>query len=98
MSKETEKAGTPIERVQLGVRLEKNLVKVLKGLAEFKDMSLGEFLESVILHTFTPAPGQKGQWCASPLSEADLAVLKQLRKIYGVTWDAHAFQRFEEKS
>jgi hypothetical protein len=25
------------ERVQLGVRMEKNLVKVLKGLAEFND-------------------------------------------------------------
>ena len=94
MSEEAKKAGTPITRVQLGVRLEKNLVKVLKGLAEFKDMSLGEFLESIILHSFTPAPGQEGQWCASPLSKEDLAVLKQLREIYDLTWDAHSFQRF----
>src|SRR5205807_10353709 len=30
------------ERIQCGVRLEKNLVKVLKGLAEYLDISLAE--------------------------------------------------------
>lgn len=33
-----------IERVQLGVRMETRLVKVLKGLAEFNDETLGELL------------------------------------------------------
>jgi hypothetical protein len=31
-----------VERVQTGVRLEKRLLKVLKGLAEYLDLSLGE--------------------------------------------------------
>ena len=86
----------PIERVQLGIRMEKNLVKVLKGLAEFKDMTLGEFFESIILHAFTPAPGEEGRWSASPLAREDLAVLDQLKEIYGVQKIAHAYQRFEE--
>ena len=31
-----------VERVQTGVRLEKRLLKVLKGLAEYHDMTLGD--------------------------------------------------------
>jgi len=41
-----------VERVQTGVRLEKRLLKVLKALAELKDMSLGDLLEGVVLHAF----------------------------------------------
>lgn len=41
-----------IERVQTGVRLEKRLLKVLKGLAEYLDLSLGELLEAIALHAF----------------------------------------------
>ena len=33
-----------VERVQTGVRLEKRLLKVLKGLAEYLDLSLGDLL------------------------------------------------------
>ena len=42
----------PIERVQTGVRLERNLLKVLKGLAEYLDLSLGDLLEGIVLHSF----------------------------------------------
>ena len=38
-----------VERTQTGVRIEKSLLKVLKGLAEYCDMSLGDLLEGVIL-------------------------------------------------
>ena len=41
-----------IERVQTGVRLEKRLLKVLKALAEFYDMTLGDLLEGIVLHAF----------------------------------------------
>ncbi len=41
-----------IERVQTGVRLERRLLKVLKGLAEYHDMALGELLEGIVLHAF----------------------------------------------
>ncbi len=41
-----------VERVQTGVRLEKRLLKVLKAVAELKDMSLGDLLEGIVLHAF----------------------------------------------
>ena len=34
-----------IKRTQTGVRLESSLLKVLKALAEYLDMSLGDLLE-----------------------------------------------------
>ena len=87
-----------IERVQLGVRMEKNMVKVLKALAEFKNMTLGEFFESIILHSFTPIPGQEGEQACSPVSKEDLKALQQFKKIYGVEWDSHSYMQFEESS
>jgi predicted DNA-binding ribbon-helix-helix protein len=41
-----------IERMQTGVRMEKRLLKVLKAVAELKDMSLGDLLEGIVLHAF----------------------------------------------
>ena len=41
-----------IERIQTGVRMEKRLVKVLKAIAEYHDMSLGDLLEGIVLHAF----------------------------------------------
>ena len=41
-----------VERVQTGVRMEKRLLKVLKGLAELKDLTLGDLLEGIVLHAF----------------------------------------------
>ncbi|MBZ5547785.1 MAG: hypothetical protein LAO22_07430 [Acidobacteriia bacterium] len=41
-----------IERVQTGVRMEKRILKVLKGFAEYHDMSLGDLLEGIVLHAF----------------------------------------------
>jgi hypothetical protein len=45
-----------IERVQTGVRIERRLLKVLKGLAEHLDMPLGELIEGIVLHAFEGAP------------------------------------------
>ena len=41
-----------VERVQTGVRMEKRVVKVLKALAEYLDISLGDLLEGIVLHAF----------------------------------------------
>ena len=41
-----------IERVQTGVRIERRLLKVLKALAEYKNMTLGDLLEGIVLHSF----------------------------------------------
>ena len=87
-----------VERVQLGVRMEKKMVKVLKGLAEYRDMTLGQLLEKIVLHSFEPVPGQEGEMCASPYSKESLAVIASLKKMYGMDFDTHASRRFQETS
>jgi len=41
-----------VERIQTGVRMEKRLLKVLKAFAEYKDITLGDLLEGIVLHAF----------------------------------------------
>ena len=60
-----------VERVQTGVRMEKRLLKVLKGLAELKDLSLGDLLEGIVLHAFEGKP---------PFSKETLAQIVELKK------------------
>jgi hypothetical protein len=79
----------PVERVQLGVRMEKHLVKVLKGLAEFEGITLGQLLEKIVLHTFVPVPGQEGEMCASPHGKKALVAITDLKRVYGMDYDAH---------
>ena len=62
-----------IERVQTGVRIEKRLLKVLKGLAEYHDMTLGDLLEGIVLHAF------EGK---APFNEKNLQKIKDLKSIY----------------
>jgi hypothetical protein len=81
-------------RVQLGVRLEKNLVKVLKGLAEFNDETLGELLERIVRHSFEPVRGDEGESCASPHSKRQLAALSELKRVYNLDDDVHATRQF----
>jgi len=86
----------PIERVQLGVRMEKRLVKVLKGLAEFQNVSLGQLLENIVLHSFEPMPGEEGEWAASPHGKKALAAVADLKKVYGMDYDVHSAREFRE--
>ena len=65
-----------VERIQTGVRMEKRLVKVLKALAELKDLTLGDLLEGIVLHAFE---GKRA------LSAETLQQVEQLRRIYGLT-------------
>lgn len=73
-----------VERVQTGVRLERRLVKVLKALAEHKDMTLGNLLEGIVLHAF------EGKM---PFGEDTLRVIADLKRIYGLDLDASASHR-----
>ena len=41
-----------VTRVQTGVRIEQRMLKVLKALAEYLDISLGDLLEGIVLHAF----------------------------------------------
>ncbi len=86
----------PVERVQLGVRMEKRLVKVLKGLAEFDGITLGQLLEKIVLHSFEPVPGEEGEMAASPHSKRELAAIVDLKRIYGLDYDTHAARDFRE--
>lgn len=74
--------------------MDKNLVKVLKGLAEFNDETLGELLEKIVLHSFDPVPGDEGESCASPHSKRALEVIDTLRTLYDVPADPHASRGF----
>jgi len=72
-----------VERVQTGVRIEKRLLKVLKGLAEYHDMTLGDLIEGIVLHAF------EGK---APFSEQNMKKIKDLKSIYelDLTWqDSH---------
>ena len=79
----------PVERVQTGVRLEKRLLKVLKGLAEYHDMSLGDLLEGIVLHAFDGK---------APFGSESRALIGELKKIYGLDLDATASHRLIERA
>jgi hypothetical protein len=91
-------APVSVERVQIGARLEKRMVQVLKGLAEFKGISLGELIEEIVLHSFEPVPGQEGQATASAHSVRSLQAIADLKKVYGMDYGTHANYRFHDKN
>ena len=64
-----------VERVQTGLRIEKRILKVLKGLAEYHDISVGDLLEGVVLHAF------EGK---APFGQQSREVIARLRKVYGL--------------
>jgi hypothetical protein len=80
-----------IQRVQTGVRIEARLLKVLKGLAEYLDLSLGDLLEGIVLHSFEQKP---------TFDEATLKSIEQLKRVYGLELtaaDSHRLRETEEK-
>ncbi len=77
-----------VERVQTGVRMEKRLLKVLKALAEYHDLSLGDLLEGIVLHAFDGKP---------PFSPETLERSAQLKKIYGLDLDSGASHHLSEE-
>jgi hypothetical protein len=76
-----------IARVQTGVRMEKRLLKVLKALAEYHDLTLGDLLEGIVLHAFDGK-------CA--FEKASLARIRDLRKFYGLDLSSGASHRLIE--
>lgn len=68
-----------VDRVQTGVRLERRLLRVLKALAAYLDLSMGDLLEGVLLHAFD------GRTPFSPETRAQIATL---RSVYGLTLTA----------
>lgn len=89
MTSPTSKNRAAVQRVQTGVRMEKRMVKVLKGLAEYLDMSLGDLLEGIVLHAFEGA---------APFGEQTLAKVSQLREVYGLDLTKEDAHRLVESS
>jgi hypothetical protein len=76
-----------IIRVQTGVRIEKRMLKVLKALAEYFDVSLGDLLEGMVLHAF------EGKVL---FNTETLELIEGLKKIYRMDYDASASHHLVE--
>ncbi len=76
-----------VVRVQTGVRMEKRLLKVLKAFAEYHDLTLGDLLEGIVLHSFDGK---------TPFSRESLDRIKALKKFYGLDLDANASHQLKE--
>ena len=76
-----------VTRVQTGVRLERRTVKVLKALAEYLDMTLGDLMEGIFLHVF------EGK---TPFGDRTLEQIGRLKEVYGLDLDAAASHRLRE--
>jgi predicted DNA-binding ribbon-helix-helix protein len=81
--------GIPVERVQTGIRIERRLLKVLKGIAEYHDMTLGDLLEGICLHAI------EGK---APFGKETLAVAAELKRVYGLELGADASHRLSESA
>lgn len=77
-----------IERVQTGVRIEKRILKVLKGLAEQYDMSLGDLLEGMSLHCFEGKP---------PFPPESLEKIQKLKDVYDLDLTAEDSHKLTER-
>ena len=77
-----------VERVQTGVRIEKRILKVLKALAEYHDITLGDLLEGIVLHSFDGK---------CPFGKPSLETIARFKEIYGLDLDASASHRLVEQ-
>ncbi|WIT14275.1 hypothetical protein PFX98_11825 [Paucibacter sediminis] len=76
-----------VERVQTGFRMEKRMLKVLKALAEYHDLALGDLVEGIVLHAF------EGK---SAFGAQSLERIADLKRIYGLELGAEAAHRLTE--
>jgi catechol 2,3-dioxygenase-like lactoylglutathione lyase family enzyme len=84
-----------IERVPFETRIEKRLASLLADLARHKNMTLGEMLEEMFLHSFEKVPSGG---VASPHTEKTLSYIKALKEKHGIDYDTHGSYRFIEKT
>jgi hypothetical protein len=82
-------ANKVIQRTQTGVRIESSLLKVLKGLAEYTNLSLGDLLEGIVLHSF------EGK---APFSDKTIEAIEKLKSVYGCTLTAADSHKLDEVS
>lgn len=78
-----------VQRVQTGFRIEKRILKVLKALAEYHDMSLGDLIEGIVLHVF------EGK---VPFNNVNLKKIQEIKKVYDLDLDARHSHKLIEKN
>jgi hypothetical protein len=78
-----------VVRIQTGVRMERRILKVLKALAEYKNMTLGDLLEGIVLHAFDGK---------APFTKTTLGKIAELKDIYELDLDARASHHLREKA
>ncbi|MFW2405199.1 MAG: hypothetical protein ACN4GT_10560 [Gammaproteobacteria bacterium] len=76
-----------VERVQTGIRFEKRTLKVLKALAEYLDMTLGDLMEGIVLHSFEGKP---------PFGKDTVRRIGQLKEFYGLDLTAEDSHKLVE--
>ncbi len=67
--------------------MEKRLLKVLRALADYHDMTLSDLIEGIVLHAFD------GQ---SAFKEDSLSKIADLKQVFGLTLDARDAHRLKE--
>jgi len=77
-----------IERVQTGVRMERRILKVLKALAEYKSMTLGDLLEGIALYAFDGK---------LPFTAETQRKIAELKGVYGLDLDSRASHRLKDR-
>ena len=80
---------TEIVRVQTGVRIEKRILKVLKAVASQKEMSLGNLIEGIVLHSF------EGK---APFGEDTLSFIDAMKKAHKLDLTSNDSHRLVEIS
>jgi len=79
-----------VVRMQTGMRIEKRMVKVLKALAEYLDMTLGDLIEGIVLHAFDGKV---------PFNDKTLNKIKEIKKVYEFDLDfTHSHKLTELKT
>jgi hypothetical protein len=77
-----------IERVQTGVRIEKRILKVLKAIATHLEMTLGDLIEGIVLHSFEGKP---------PFGPDTITVIEKMKEIYGLDLTAADSHKLSEE-
>lgn len=78
-----------VQRIQTGMRIEKRILKVLKALAEYLDMTLGDLIEGIVLHAF------EGK---VPFDDKLLKKIEAIKKVYELDLDSSHSHKLTEKT
>jgi len=77
-----------VERIQTGVRMEKRILKTLKALAEYLDMTLGDLIEGIVLHAF------EGK---APFRDEMIKKIQEIKKVYELDLNASHSHKLIER-